>query len=83
MKQHPASVVLTELDFPRGLSGLELIQSLRRTVHEPVHIIATSTRDRRVAGAERLARLDVLFIPKPLNLTFVAGMIAGLVRQAV
>ncbi|MFY0567583.1 flavoprotein [Archangium lansingense] len=83
LKQHPASVVLTELDFPRGLSGLELIQSLRRTVHEPVHIIATSTRDRRVAGAERLARLDVLFIPKPLNLTFVAGMIAGLVRQAV
>jgi hypothetical protein len=59
------------------------IQSLRRTVHESVHIIATSTRDRRVAGAERLARLDVLFIPKPLNLSFVVGMIAGSVRQAV
>jgi len=81
LKHHRVSAVLTELDFPRGISGLELIQSLRRPGLEPVQIIATSTRDRRLAGAERLARLDVLFLPKPLNLPFVVGMIAGSLRQ--
>jgi hypothetical protein len=81
LKHNQVSAVLTELDFPRGISGLDLIDSLRRPGLEPVQIIATSTRDRRLAGAERLARLDVLFLPKPLNLPFVVGMIAGTLRH--
>jgi CheY-like chemotaxis protein len=81
LKQNSAAVVLTELDFPQGASGLELIQYLRRPGYEAVPIIATSAHDRRAVGAERLARLDVLFIPKPLNLPFVVGMIAGSLRH--
>jgi CRP-like cAMP-binding protein len=47
---------------------------------EEVQIIATSSRTRHAVGAERLGRLDVLFVPKPYDLPFVVGMIAGALR---
>ena len=79
LRDHHVSAVLTELEFEQGASGLDLIQHLRRPGEE-VQIIATSTRSRREVGAERLGRLDVLFVPKPFNLPFVVGMIGGTLR---
>jgi hypothetical protein len=49
-------------------------------MNDAVHVIATSSRDRQHAGAEALARRDVLYVPKPLNIEFAVGMIAGSLR---
>jgi CRP-like cAMP-binding protein len=40
-------------------------------------LIATSALPRHQVGAEALARDDVLFLPKPLNVPFLVGMVAG------
>jgi phosphopantothenoylcysteine decarboxylase len=79
LRDHQVSAVFTEIDFENGASGFDLIQHLRRPGEE-VQIIATSARGRREVGAERLGHLDVLFVPKPFNLSFVVGMIGGTVR---
>jgi len=79
LRENHVSAVLTEIDFENGASGFDLIQHLRRPGEE-VQIIATSERSRREVGAERLGRLDVLFVPKPFNLPFVVGMIGGTLR---
>ena len=79
LKNHRASAVLTEIDFENGASGFDVIQHLRRPGEE-VQIIATSRRGRHEVGAERLGHLDVLFVPKPFNLSFVVGMIGGTLR---
>jgi CheY-like chemotaxis protein len=74
------ALVFTELSFAEGASGLDVIERLRRPGGDnSVQIIATSTRDRREAGAERLARQDVLYLPKPINVSFAVGMIGGCV----
>lgn len=77
LRENDVSGVVTEIDFDHGATGFDLIEHLRHPGHEHVEIIATSTRDRSEIGAERLARLDVLFVPKPQNLPFVVGMVAG------
>lgn len=79
VRDHPVSAVMTELDFDEGASGFDLIERMRRPGEE-VQIIATSSRTRHAVGAERLGRLDVLFVPKPYDLPFVVGMIAGTLR---
>lgn len=79
LRDHRVSALMTELDFDEGASGFDLIERLRRP-GEDVQIIATSTRSRHAVGAERLAGLDVLFVPKPYDLSFVVGMIAGALR---
>lgn len=77
LKHNRASVVLTEIVFPDGISGLDLIEFCRQSGSRECSIIATSTKERRAIGAERLARQDVQFLPKPLNIPFTVGMIAG------
>jgi CheY-like chemotaxis protein len=77
VRENPVAAVVTELDFEHGMTGLDLIQYLRRPGADEVQIIATSAHDRREVGAEHLGRLDVLFVPKPINLPFVVGMVAG------
>lgn len=79
LRDHHVSGLMTELDFDEGASGFDLIERLRQPGEE-VQIIATSTRGRHAVGAERLGRLDVLFVPKPYDLPFVVGMIAGTLR---
>lgn len=79
MRDHHVSAVFTEIDFENGASGFDLIEHVRRPGEE-VQIIATSARSRLDVGAERLGRLDVLFVPKPYNLAFVVGMVGGTLR---
>ena len=80
--RNPA-LVFTELAFSGGASALDLIERFRRPGSEgEVQIIVASARDRREAGAERLAREDVLYLPKPINVPFAVGMIAGCLRAA-
>lgn len=81
LRDNTVAGVLTEMDFEEGVTGLDLIEHLRRPGHDDVQIIATSTRDRRRVGAERLGRLDVLFIPKPYSVRFVVGMVGGMLRS--
>src|SRR4051812_26787655 len=77
-REHRASLVVTELSFTSGVSGFDVIDHFRRLGSDrSVTVIATSARDRREVGAERLARDDVLFHPKPLNVPFLVGMISG------
>jgi hypothetical protein len=80
LRDHHPVAVFTELDFPHGASGFDLVQHLRRPGQEDVQVVATSRRDRQEIGAERLGRMDVLFAPKPLNVPFVVGMLAGSLR---
>jgi DNA-binding NarL/FixJ family response regulator/3-polyprenyl-4-hydroxybenzoate decarboxylase len=80
LQSNRAVAVFTELDFPEGVSGWDLIQRLRRPGCEQTQVIATSRRSRQEVGAERLGRLDVLFAPKPFSVPFVVGMIAGAIR---
>lgn len=80
LRDHHVSALMTELDFHEGASGFDLIERLRRPGEE-VQIIATCARSRHAVGAERLGRLDVLFVPKPYDLPFVVGMIGGTLRM--
>jgi CheY-like chemotaxis protein len=83
LRTHPVSVVITELTFSEGATGSELIDHFRRLgTNSGVHIIATSREARSKAGAEELARLDVHFQPKPLNVRFLVGLIAGCLHSA-
>jgi hypothetical protein len=83
LRKHPVSVVVTELTFSEGTTGSELIDHFRRLgTNSGVHVIATSLVGRSKAGAEDLARLDVHFYPKPLNVRFLVGLIAGCIRGA-
>lgn len=75
-----AMAVFTELDFPEGLTGWDLIHRLRRPGCEQTQVIATSRRSRQEVGAEALGRLDVVFAPKPFSVPFVVGLIAGAIR---
>lgn len=77
LRFNPVACILTELDFSKGPSGIDLVHQLRRTGSGDLQIIATSARKRGVVGAEELARLDVHFVPKPLNLLFIVGLITG------
>ncbi len=80
LRFNPVTCILTELDFSEGPSGIDLIHQLRRTGSGDLQIIASSARKRGVAGAEQLGRLDVHFVPKPLNLLFIVGLISGTLR---
>lgn len=83
LQDHQPALVFTELTFSGGASGRDLIERLRGTSgNGAVQIIATSSRDRREAGAEQLAREDVLYLPKPVNIPFATGMIAGCLNTA-
>jgi CheY-like chemotaxis protein len=75
-----AIAVFTELDFPEGVSGWDLIHRLRRPGCEQTQVIATCRRSRQDVGAEALGRLDVVFVPKPFSVPFVVGLIAGAIR---
>ena len=81
-QQEPA-LVFTELSFSGGASARDLIERFRRPGGpRDVQIIASSARERREAGAEALARKDVMYLPKPLNVPFAVGMIGGALRGA-
>jgi DNA-binding response OmpR family regulator/3-polyprenyl-4-hydroxybenzoate decarboxylase len=83
IKEHPVSVLVTALSSTSGASGYDLIDHVRRPgAVDRVEVIATSDRDRRAVSAERLAREDVLFQPKPLNVPFLVGMVGGCLRSA-
>jgi ActR/RegA family two-component response regulator len=72
------ALIVTELTFTGGAPARDLIDRFRRPGGDnPVQIIATGEADRREAGAEALARRDIMYLPKPLNVEFTLGMIAG------
>ena len=78
LSDHDPALVVTELTFSGGAAARDLIDHFRRPGEDSaVQIIATSDADRREAGAEALARRDVMYLPKPLNVEFTVGMIAG------
>lgn len=77
LKQNDAAVVLTELTFSDGTTGLDLIEQCRCSGWSQ-SVVVVSSKNRREAGAERLARQEVHFLPKPLNVPYVVGMIVGL-----
>lgn len=72
------ALIVTELKFSQGAPARDLIDRFRKPGGDNrVQIIATSSADRSLAGAEALARRDVMYLPKPLNVEFTLGMIAG------
>jgi phosphopantothenoylcysteine decarboxylase len=78
LEDHDPSLIVTELSFGGGAPARDLIDRFRKGDRDnPVQIIATSAADRRSAGAEDLARREVMYLPKPLNIEFTVGMIAG------
>jgi CheY-like chemotaxis protein/3-polyprenyl-4-hydroxybenzoate decarboxylase len=80
---HDPALVVTELSFSGGASPRDLIERFRKGERDnPVQIIAISAADRRSARAEDLARREVMYLPKPLNLEFTVGMIAGCLQGA-
>ena len=79
-EQEP-SLVFTEMTFSGGASARDLIDHFRKPGGDnTVQIIASSDADRREAGAEALARREVMYLPKPLNVEFTVGMIAGCIQ---
>ena len=83
LQERDPALIFTELAFSGGASGRDIIDRFRRPgAPADVQIIATSMRDRRLAGAERLAREEVLYLPKPFNVPFAVGMIAGCLNTA-
>lgn len=77
-REREPALIVTELAFSGGASARDLLEEFRAPGrHRETQIIATSASERREAGAEALARLDVLFLPKPLNVEFAVGMIGG------
>ena len=83
LQERDPALVFTELAFSGGASGRDIIDRFRRPgAPTNVQIIAASARDRREAGAERLAREEVLYLPKPVNVPFAVGMIAGCLTTA-
>lgn len=81
LRDRKPAAVITEIDFPSGMSGHDLVDALRRPGLEDVQVIAISRRGRQEVGAEALARKDVLFAPKPLNLAFLVGMVEGSLKS--
>ena len=80
LRENRAAVVFSELAFADGANGHDLVEFLRQPGSlRDCQIVVTSAKNRWEAGAERLARQDVLFVPKPLNVPFAVGMVAGLV----
>lgn len=78
-RDNEAAALLTALEFSAGASGQDLVEAIRR-IHsvERCQIVATSTRSRAEARAEALARDDVYFLPKPINIAYCVGMLIGL-----
>jgi DNA-binding response OmpR family regulator len=71
-------LVLTELEFTGGASAQDVIDRFRGVGGDrSVALIVSSARDRREIGVEALARQEVLFLAKPVNLGFAVGMIGG------
>src|SRR3954452_18651348 len=78
LTDHDPAIIVTELTFSGGAPARDLIDRFRKPGKDhSVQIIATSDADRRQAGAEELARREVMYLPKPLNVEFAVGMIAG------
>ena len=76
------ALIFTELSFSGGAAAKDLIEYFRGPGDREVQIIATSAQDRREVGAEALARHEVMYLPKPLNVPFAVGMIAGSLAAA-
>jgi len=80
LQKNAAGLILTSLEFKTGESGRELVEMVRSNpLLDGCPVVVTSLRSRAEAGAEALAKKDVHFLPKPINLPFVVGMIAGLI----
>lgn len=72
------ALIFTELSFSDGVKASELIDFYRAPGRgDGVQIVTTTVGDRQSAGAEALARRDIYFIPKPLNVNYTVGLIAG------
>lgn len=80
LQDHQTEVLFTELGSDSGVTGFDLIDICQRSGPNRTAIIATSSKDRHQIGAERLARQDIQFLPKPLNVQFAVGMIVSLLN---
>jgi ActR/RegA family two-component response regulator/3-polyprenyl-4-hydroxybenzoate decarboxylase len=78
IRENAVTIVVTELALSGGVTGYDIIEFLRKSPDKKdVIIIAIGSRGRSAVGAEELGRQDVLYVPKPLNMHYVVGMIAG------
>jgi CheY-like chemotaxis protein len=83
LASNEADVLLTSLEFSEGVSGSELVRALVARPDRRCQIVATSNRTRAEAGAESLARSNVFFLPKPINVPFAVGMLTGLLGSRI
>jgi len=78
--QGPIHLLLSELDAGGGASGHDAIEAVQVRYGKEVPIIAVGHKSRQEARAEELARNEVMYLPKPLNVEFVVGMIGGCIE---
>ena len=80
---NPASLILSALEFSDGNSGRDLIDVSRDSAADtPAQVILMGQQSRVEAGAEQLALQDVHYLPKPVNVPYVVGMVAGLIQAS-
>ncbi|MFK0335360.1 response regulator [Rhizobium sp. NPDC090275] len=72
--QRKIDAVITDIDMPGGLSGLDLARMIS-TTHVKVPVIIASGRHR--LGRDELPG-DAVFVPKPYGLDFIAAMVASM-----
>lgn len=71
LAQQTIHAVVTDIDMPGGLSGLDLAKMIAKT-HLDVPVIITSGRQRPTA--DELPK-DAVFVPKPYKLEAIAAMV--------
>ncbi|MDP9840639.1 CheY-like chemotaxis protein [Neorhizobium huautlense] len=72
--QRPIDAVVTDIDMPGALSGLDLARMIS-TSHMNVPVIIASGRHR--PGQEELPG-DAVFVPKPYGLDVIAAMVGDM-----
>lgn len=81
LQDNAAQIILAGLEFSKGGSGRDLVELAQNPYgHDTCQCVLMSHRSRAEAGAEALALKDVQFLPKPINVPYVVGMVAGLMR---
>lgn len=74
---HRPDILLTDVNMP-GMDGIELLEMLGQTGHQPQGIIVLTNRwDHREIG-ERIAHCNVHVVPKPFSPSALADLIGTL-----
>ncbi len=79
---HKPDILVTDINMP-GLDGIELLDMLAQTGHEPRGIVVLTNRwDHREIG-EKIARRNVHVVPKPFSPSSLAALIEELAADHV